>query len=203
LRAGAEQLGVVLNDGQVEQLSAYAELVVKWNKAVKLISRKDIGRLASRHLLDSLASQPLLRGDNILDLGSGAGLPGIVLAIASPQLAFTLIDRSERRARFLQHVVRELDLSNVAVETGEIGRAPMPDPLFDCILARGVATGPVVWDMVHLRLAPTGCVLVYESTQSGMENVELPQIDGVRISRHECDIPGLEQSHSILCMEYA
>ena len=194
---------MVLDDGQVGRLVAYAELLIKWNKAVNLISRKDIGRLGSRHLLDSLASQPLLRGDHVLDLGSGAGLPGIPLAIVSTQIEFTLCDRSERRTRFLQHVVRELALANVQVKSGEIQRLPVADPPFDCVLARGVATGPVVWDMVLAQLAPKGRVLVYESTQSDLQNIELPQLDGVRISRHEFDIPGLEQTHSILCMESA
>jgi 16S rRNA (guanine527-N7)-methyltransferase len=200
---GAGLLGVTLNEGQADQLVRFADLLVKWNKTFNLVSRADIRRLGSRHLLDSLAAVDLLRGARVMDLGSGAGLPGIPLAVAMPATHFVLCDRSERRVRFLQQVVRELALSNVEVWLGDIGSEKLDLPAFDTVVARGVATAPIVWDMVHAHLAEKGCVLVYESTQSDLELVDLPQNHEFRISRHSFDIPGLGQSHSIVCMEAA
>ena len=79
----------------------YAALLEKWNKSFNLISRQDIARLGARHLLDSLSGTLLLQGKYVLDLGSGAGLPGVPLAIAAPHRHFLLCDRSQRRIRFL------------------------------------------------------------------------------------------------------
>lgn len=125
-----------------------------------------------------------------------------------------LSDRSARRVRFLNQVIRELELENVVVLEGEIGPRDHVEELFDTIVARGVATAPVVWDMVHAHLAERGCVLVYESTQVGLEsdpdlaNDELSKNDqnvnqqSTRSSRHLFSIPGLPQPHSILCLEH-
>ena len=192
---------MTLNDAQADQLVLYADLLIKWNKTFNLVSRTDIRRLGARHLLDSLAPLNLLRGSRVMDLGSGAGLPGIPLAVAVPQSAFLLCDRSERRIRFLQQVVRELALSNVEVWLGDIGSENLDVAAFDTVVARGVATAPIVWDMVHAHLAEKGCVLVYESTQSELELVDLPQNHELRTTRHNFDIPGLGKSHSVVCME--
>ena len=112
---GARTLGVELDPTSITRLLNYTRLLERWNGAFNLVSRKDIDRLVARHLLDSLSVLPLLRGPRVMDLGSGAGLPGIPLAIACPDLSFTLVDRSDRKARFLTQVIGELDLSNVFV----------------------------------------------------------------------------------------
>ena len=214
-----------MSDQQIEQLLTYAALIVKWNKSFNLVSRQDVDRLGARHLLDSLAGLSLLHGTYVLDLGSGAGLPGIPLAIAAPQLSFTLCDRSERRTRFLQQVVRELNLNNVQVWCGDFGRDTLPQQQFDTVVARGVATASHVWDMVHAQLAPSGRLLVYERTQAVDERSsdepsqdelsvdepsvdelpvdELAEKDEIQISRHHFDIPGLARTHSILCVVHA
>jgi len=198
---------VSLDEEQLGLISSYATLLKKWNKTFNLISRQDIGRLGPRHLLDSLAGAPLLRGDRVMDLGSGAGLPGIPLAIAAPDKVFTLCDRSSRRCRFLSQVVQTLPLSQVNVWQGDFGADADELGRFDTIVARGVATAFEVWAMVQGHLADGGCVLVYESTQieTDPEAVleELPQQEGIKTSRHTYSIDSLHQTHSILCMERA
>ncbi|MCZ6460073.1 MAG: 16S rRNA (guanine(527)-N(7))-methyltransferase RsmG, partial [Gammaproteobacteria bacterium] len=115
LVAEAQLLGVELSSTQVDLLADYVALLKQWNKRINLLSRRDTERIWPRHVLDSLSILPFIRGPRILDLGSGGGLPGIPLAIAAPQHTFTLLDRSDRKTRFLEHVVLRLGLANVIV----------------------------------------------------------------------------------------
>lgn len=194
-------LGVELAPRQLEQLILFGELLVKWNKHFNLISRQDMNRLGPRHLLDSLGGAAWLRPSRILDLGSGAGLPGIPLAVARADLNFTLCDRSARRCRFLQQVVLALELPHVQVIQAELDAGMQLDSQYDTVVARGVATAREVWAMVHPHVAPGGCVLVYASTQDTMQSNELAKQDEIQISRHTYQVPGLKQTHTIECAE--
>ena len=182
----------------------------KWNKTFNLVSRQDIKRLLPRHLLDSLAGLPLLKGERILDLGSGAGLPGVPLAIAAPERSFLLLDRSSRRVRFLKQVVRNLALHHVEVLEGDFSQMIADDDMYDTITARGVTTAPEVWAMVGKHVSASGRILVYESTQMNTEEDEHPSAAGtlagsaqVQVDRHIYQVAGLEQRHSILIMSHS
>ena len=210
MSSGLAQLDLSLSESQQDQLLEYAALVIKWNKTFNLVSRQDIQRLLPRHLLDSLAGVPLLKGEHVLDLGTGAGLPGIPLAIASPERSFLLLDRSSRRVRFLKQVVRNLSLNHVDVVEGDFGKMIADEDMYDTITARGVTTAPEVWAMVSKHVSASGRVLVYESTQMNIEEDEQPptastQTDSgkVKVDRHIYKVAGLEQSHSILIMAHA
>ena len=156
-----------LSEVTIDALGRYVALLEKWNRTMNLVSRKDMGRVIDRHLLDSLSVIPHLTGTDIVDIGSGAGLPGIPLAIVdaehTPARRYTLIDRMARRTRFLAHCRDTLSLDNVSVLTGDAGE--LESGAYDMALARAVATGPVVWDMVHHALRPSGQLLVFASTQ--------------------------------------
>ncbi|QLF93536.1 16S rRNA (guanine(527)-N(7))-methyltransferase RsmG [Pseudomonas sp. ABC1] len=117
LSQGAEQLGVALDDGQKERLLGYLALLIKWNKAYNLTAVRNPDEMVSRHLLDSLSVVEYVRaaGDNILDVGSGGGMPGIPLAILFPQRRFTLLDSNGKKTRFLTQVKLELKLANLEV----------------------------------------------------------------------------------------
>jgi 16S rRNA (guanine527-N7)-methyltransferase len=199
-----------LSVNQQDQLLEYAALVEKWNKTFNLVSRQDIRRLLSRHLLDSLAGAPLLNGERILDLGSGAGLPGVPLAISAPERSFVLLDRSSRRVRFLKQVVRNLSLNNVEVVEGDFDQVISEDDLYDTITARGVTTALEVWAMVGKNVSASGRILVYESTQmsteeDGQSPAEPDQADtaNVTVERHVYKVAGLEHNHSILILAHA
>ncbi len=191
----------MLEPAQVTKLVQFAELIVKWNKHFNLLSRQDISRLGPRHLLDSLAGATWLRPTRVLDLGSGAGLPGIPLALARKDLSFTLCDRSARRCRFLQQVVLALELPNVQVIQAEFDAGMRLQTQYDTVVVRGVATAREVWAMVHPHVAPGGCVLVYASTQDTIQPNELAQQDEIQISRHSYQVPGLQQTHRIDVLE--
>ncbi len=116
---------------------AYLDLLAKWNRAYNLTAVRDPGEMVSRHLLDSLAALPYLHGETLADLGSGAGLPGIPLAIARPDIHVTLIESTGKKARFLHEAVRSLPLENVTVEQARVQGVT---GAFDTIIARAFAS---------------------------------------------------------------
>ncbi len=115
LAQGCEKLNITLPDDRQEALIEYLYLLMKWNQAMNLTSVRDPGSMVVRHLLDSLSVLPYVSGKFILDVGTGAGLPGIPLAIASPEQHFTLLDSLRKRTHFLMQVVAQLGLKNVDV----------------------------------------------------------------------------------------
>ena len=104
----------------------YASLVRKWNASYNLVGRRDVDSLITRHLLDSLAIHSFVGPGDLLDVGSGAGFPGIPLAVANPELEVTLLDSSGKKARFMRHAQRTLALNNVQVVHGRLEEHQRP-----------------------------------------------------------------------------
>ena len=115
LVSGLEALNQNLTEHQIEQLLAFITLIEKWNKSYNLTSIRDRVSMVPMHLLDSLAIVPFIEGKRIIDIGTGAGLPGIVLAICFPDIEFVLLDSNAKKTRFVQQVILELKLTNVSV----------------------------------------------------------------------------------------
>jgi len=137
LRAGLAALDLELDPAAQDRLLAYVDLLQRWNGAYNLTAVRDPAEMVTRHLLDSLAILRFVRGATLADLGSGAGLPGIPLAIAEPSRAILLVDSNGKKARFLREAVRRLDLANARVEEG---RVESVQGTFDCITARAFAS---------------------------------------------------------------
>jgi 16S rRNA (guanine527-N7)-methyltransferase len=192
LAAGVAELGLELNRQQCEYLSQFAALLRRWNRAFNLVSRRDIERLVSRHLLDSLALVNLLCGPRVVDLGTGAGLPGIPLAIACPALRFTLLDRNERRIRFVGNVVRELGLTNVDAQAQDYRRF-RPLELFDTVVARAVADAPTMWKAALALLRMDGQALLQVGPNEGATPIETGNVE-----RIELEVPGLSGPRFVL-----
>ena len=154
-------------------LDAYEALLQRWGRRYNLVSRRDLGRFRQRHIDDSLALLPWCRG-NVVDVGSGAGLPGVPLAIARRDMPVTLLERSERKCAFLRHVVLELGLDNVAVVQAD-ARRHRPKTGFETAVARAVAPPPASWRLARPLLVPSGTALVPTSAPvaTGFESGEV------------------------------
>ncbi len=144
-------------------LEAYERLIRRWNKRGSLVSRGDVERLRERHILDSLNLLPWWCG-SLADVGSGAGFPGVPLAIARPGSPVTLVERSERKARFLLHVIIELALPNVEVVNVDVRRlgsgGSLGPRVFDTVTARAVAPPEATWQLLRGLVAPGGAALI-------------------------------------------
>lgn len=134
LAGGAQELGVTLSDGQREALLRYVELLYIWNRAAGLttIPRENAIRL---HVLDSLAASPSVLEGPVVDLGTGAGLPGLVLAIARPEVDFVLVESNRKRCSFLLEVLRILALPNVRVLESDVESLPR-EVLYPTVISR-------------------------------------------------------------------
>lgn len=115
LELGIAELGLELNSEVMQKLLDYLALLQKWNKVYNLTAIRDAGQMVSHHLLDSLAVLPHLWPGHWLDVGCGAGIPGLILAIARPDWKFTLLDSNSKKTSFVQQAIIELDLHNVDV----------------------------------------------------------------------------------------
>lgn len=135
LQAGIIKLGLSVDILQQQKLLQYVHLLHKWNKVYNLTAIRDLPQMVSNHLLDSLAIAPYLWGKNWLDVGCGAGLPGIVLAILQPDWQFTLLDSNSKKTGFVKQAVIELGLENVNVHCARV-ESFETNMLFDGIVSR-------------------------------------------------------------------
>jgi 16S rRNA (guanine527-N7)-methyltransferase len=205
----AAALGVALDVGQAGQLVDFGALLLRWNRAFNLVSRKDQDRLYHRHLLDSVSVAPWLSGERVMDLGTGAGLPGIPLAIACRDRSFTLVDRSERKIRLVGQAARVLRLENVTAVCGEITTlaAAQDFQRFDTVVTRAVAAVADAWRLAECAVAEHGLLLVMAHGQRDRGTID-PVLDAVPpdariVGRKLLPIPGLAQPHELLIVGHA
>ena len=140
------------------KLAAFEALIRKWNPYCRLVSKGDVRRLRERHILDSLALLPCWQG-RLVDLGTGAGLPGVPLAIARPDAPVTLVERSERKSRFLRQAIIDLKLGNVELVVADAA-SYLAERLFDTATARALAPPPKAWNLMRRLLAANGVGLL-------------------------------------------
>lgn len=159
LRAQAAGLGVALHPSQASRLVRFEELLVERAIPLGAVSPSDATRIRERHILDSLRAAPVVEGaDLAADLGSGAGLPGVVIAVALPQVRMLLVERRPRRAAHLELAVEELRLPNATVFAGPV--AEIPDPV-DVALARAFAPLSEAWAQARGVLRPRGRLVYF------------------------------------------
>ena len=187
---GLQDLGVVLNQGQIDKLIAYLQLLCQWNKAYNLTAVTEPMEMINLHLLDSLAILPYLKGRRFIDVGTGPGLPGIPLAIARPEADFTLLDSNGKRVRFLFQVRLALKLENV-FEVHARAETYTEDRAFDGVISRAFSS---LTDMVvktgHL-LEKSGSFYAMKGRYPEKELSELAKNYTVSACHH-LDIPGVD-----------
>jgi len=167
IQQGSEKLGLKLTDDQISRLETYVGLLDKWNKVYNLSAIRDPNEMVSRHILDSLTILPYLKGDSLLDVGTGAGLPGIPVAIMHPEIAVTLLDTNSKKTRFLQQVKAELALDNVTVVHARVEEAELPK--FAMVTARAFATIKDIIDLTGQHCDDAGCLLLMKGVRPDEE----------------------------------
>ncbi len=198
---GLPQLGVAASAEAVAALVQYIDLIVKWNKVYNLTAIQDPERMATDHILDSLAIVPHIRPDRILDIGSGAGLPGIPVAIARPHWRVTMLDASQKRCAFLRQVVIELGLHNAEVACARIENHRPARP-FDTVVSRAFAETPLFARVAVSCLAPDGLMLAMKGTYPHDELSHLPPEVSVQ-EVVKTDVPGLGAQRHLVIMTKA
>ena len=208
LRAGLSALGLSLSDAQVRQLLDYQSLIGKWNKVYNLTAVRDPAEMLTHHLLDSLAAvAPLQRhvqgrglaAASLLDVGSGAGLPGVVLAICCPNLAVTCVDTVGKKAAFIKQAALALGLGNL---TGLHARVETLTQPFDVICSRAFASLADFTSWSQAALAPGGVWMALKGKHPAEELALLPP--GVAVFHVEpLTVPGLDAERCIIWLQKA
>lgn len=196
LADGLKQLGLTFDTETQAALRRYVDLLGRWNRTYNLTAVRDPVEMVTRHLLDSLAIAPFVHGPRVIDVGTGAGLPGIPLALAHPALAFVLLDANAKKTRFLVEVQGQLKLRHVEVVQARV-EAYRPEQPFDTVLSRAFAS---IADMLktagHL-CRPGGQLLAMKGTYPAEELAEMPA--EYRLVRTEAlRVPGLDAERHLV-----
>ncbi len=194
IERGLAALSLESCPGVTEKLERYLALIAKWNKVTNLTSVDKPEQMVVVHLLDSLSIQSYLSGNRILDVGSGAGLPGIPLALINEDKDFILLDANGKKTRFMLQATIELGIKNVEVVQA---RAQNFEGQFDHAVCRAfTSTGDFVNACSHL-LAPEGSLLAMK----GPAESEVTPIPGFRQRVHQLNVPGLSSERFLIQIE--
>jgi 16S rRNA (guanine527-N7)-methyltransferase len=193
---GARALGIELDETQLARLMAHLDALDEWGQRMNLTAIRERSQQVTKHLLDSLTVVPWLRGPRIADVGSGAGFPGIPLAIVLPQWHFALIESTGKKCRFLEHVRDTLGLGNVEVVQSR-AESYRPEVKFDTVLARAV--GPVA-DLTRnagALVAAGGRLLAMKGRYPDEELTK--KLNGWKVvAVHPLHVPGLEEERHLV-----
>ena len=207
LKEGAAALGVELTDAQLAQFRSYHSLIVQWNDRANLVSTHDWETVRSRHILDSLtvalAVPPPLESRSALDIGSGAGFPGMALKIAFPELRITLLEATAKKTAFLDHVAATLGLGDVDVLTGRAEDLAHDDRYrgrFGLVLARAVARMAALAELTLPFCEPEGLVVAHKGARHAEETAEattaIASMGGALLEARA--VPGFPDQRAIL-----
>jgi len=198
----ARALGVELDAAQAAALCRLLDELAHWNRSFNLTAITERREMLTHHLLDSLSILPFLAGERVLDIGTGAGFPGLPLAIADPQRHFVLLDSNGKKIRFVAHAVRTLGLRNVEAVHARAGArdtVAVPGP-FDTVVARACAPLPEL-----LRLAEGYCgvgtrLLAMKGRRLAEERQGLPAHWRIE-AEHDLHVPGLEGERHVVMLQ--
>jgi 16S rRNA (guanine527-N7)-methyltransferase len=193
LNRGIEAMGLALTDDQTQSLIQFLNVLQQWNRVTNLTAIRDWDQMITHHLLDSLAVAPFITGKRILDLGTGAGLPGIPLAVYYPEKKFVLLDSNGKKIRFVNHVKATLGLKNVETAQERMENFSSSEA-FDVIICRALGSLDAVMQASAPLLAPEGCWLFMKGTYP--QN-ELAAIDHP-VTVHALTVPGLSAERHVV-----
>jgi 16S rRNA (guanine527-N7)-methyltransferase len=189
--------GVTLSEADAERLVRLLDELERWNRTYNLTAIRDRNDMLTHHLLDSLSIHPDLYGTTVADVGTGAGFPGLPLAVINPQRRFTLIDSNGKKIRFVQHAVRELGLPNVEGLHGRV--EVIKGRVFDTVVARAFAALPELVVNVAPLCGPQTRILAMKGKWPREEIAALPPGWREDDSR-ELTVPGLNESRCVVVL---
>lgn len=190
IATGAEQLGEKLPAGAIDQLAHLLQELVHWGQRVNLTAILDPEEMVNAHILDSLSIRPMLEGVRIIDVGTGAGFPGLPLAIAEPERKFTLLDSNNKKISFVRHVIGVLGLGNVmAVKARAEDYAFQAG--FDTVIARALASTPKLLGIAGHLVKEDGVLLAQKGKHPAAELEAIKDMPGWDYNVTALTVPGL------------
>lgn len=196
IRYGCEALGLAIGGERIDKLAAFVTLLARWNRVYNLTAVRQPGDMVGRHLLDSLAVMAWVSGPDLLDVGSGAGVPGLPLAIARPELAVTCLDASAKKARFMRQAISELGLQNVQVEHRRVEQF-QPETPYRQVISRAFSSLQAMQQKTARLCAVDGQLLAMKGTRPGEELLAL-QTMGYEPQVIELQVPGLDAKRHLI-----
>jgi 16S rRNA (guanine527-N7)-methyltransferase len=195
LITGLESLDLPLDEDKIEQLMCFIKLLEKWNKAYNLTSIRNTEDMVRLHLLDSLAIIPFIEGKNVIDIGTGAGLPGIPLAIYLPSISFTLLDSNAKKTRFVQQVILELKLKNVSVFHNRVEHY-LPEVSFNTVITRAFASLSDIVKLTRHLLSKNGIILAMKGQPPDEQYINFAKTTLIPIN-----VPGIPANRCLVKMQ--
>ena len=200
LTAGTQALGIDLAHSDREQVFLLLDVLDRWNRTYNLTGIRDRAEQIRRHILDSFSIQPYVYGRRVLDVGTGAGFPGLPLALINRHREFVLLDANAKKIRFVRHAIMTLKLANVQPEHDRV-EDYASDALFDTIMTRAFSSlGQIVEHCGHL-LAPGGRILAMKGEIGQDEAAGLG--DNWRMNLHALSVPGITSPRSVVEIQSA
>jgi 16S rRNA (guanine527-N7)-methyltransferase len=199
LQGSARMLGVAIDNMQARKLTSLLDELVKWNAAYNLTAITEPAKMVTHHLLDSLSVQSALHGTTVADVGTGAGFPGLPLAVVEPLREFTLIDSNNKKVRFVAHAARTLGLSNVTAVHARSEAFKTGKP-FDTVIARAFAALPDLLKLVTPLCGPETRVLAMKGKRPDDEIAAVP-VSWRVLEVRALTVPGLNEERHLVMLQ--
>ena len=199
LAKGCEALGLSLSEETREKLLSYIAMIHKWNKVYNLTAIREPENMLTQHILDSLSVVPHIHGATMLDVGCGAGLPGIPLALARPEMEVTMLDSSHKKTAFVQQALIELGIRNAKVICGRV-EALSPEKKFDVVISRAFSDLAEFVKLAGNLVAKGGSMVAMKGVYPHEELAQLPgnaEVEQVI----PLTVPGLEANRHLVMIK--
>jgi 16S rRNA (guanine527-N7)-methyltransferase len=200
LQSAALQMGIQLSQDQSKKLLLLLDELDDWNQRMNLTAIRERSQQITKHLLDSLSINKFLRGTRIADVGTGAGFPGLPLALVNPDKQFTLIDSVAKKLRFVDHAAKAMELLNVTTLHSRAEAISLKDrnaPRFDCVVARAVGQIALIVESTGHLLVGGGRILAMKGKRPDEEIKAMPS--GWKVADiHKLIVPGLDEERHLV-----